>query len=445
MRKIRAKRSASHKVVDCAPPVRRATRGNAQGVLTATKLRRQTVNENTTLVERPSPQTPAVASIELEERNPSAAGEAPAPERFTVFTGLDVHKDSTAIAAAEAGREAPRFIGTVGADLSELLKGLKSLGKPEAMLVVYEAGPCGYGLARVLRARGYACEVVAPGKIARRPGERIKTDRRDALMLARLARSGDLVKVMVPDERDEAMRDLSRAREDAVAARLKARQQLKALLLRQGQRYTGKSSWTEAHERYLAGLSFPHAAQHLAFTEYRQAVKDGHERVERLTESLRAQVEPWRLKPLVQALMSLRGIDFVAAVTLVAEIGDFARFAHPCEVMGFLGLVPSEYSTGQTRRQGEITKTGNSHARRVLVEAAWNYRFAARISRGLQIRQEGQSKAVRDIAWRAQLRLTRRHRCLSARKLHPNKICVAIARELAGFIWDVAHQVKLSA
>lgn len=363
---------------------------------------------------------------------------------ITSFVGLDVHKDSTAIAAAQEGRESPQFIGTVGSDLAQLLKSLKSLGKPETMLVVYEAGPCGYGLVRQLRSRGYACEVVAAGKMARRPGERIKTDRRDALTLARLARSGDLVKVMVPDERDEAMRDLSRAREDAVRARLKARQQLKALLLRHGHRYTGKSSWTLAHERYLAAVSFTHPAQDIAFGEYRQAVREGHERVERLTQALRSQTEHWRMKPLVAALSSLRGIDFVAAVTLAAEIGDFSRFAHPAELMGFLGLVPSEYSTGDTRRQGNITKTGNGHARRVLVEAAWNYRFPARLSRTLQIRQEGQSPAVREIAWRAQLRLAHRYRRLSSRKLHPNKACVAIARELAGFVWDIARQVKVA-
>lgn len=325
MRRIRVKRSASS-IVDCAPRCAephaerpRATICNIQ--------RRQTLDKS-----------------------------------ITSFVGLDVHRDSTAIAEAQAVREAPRFLGTVGPDLGQLLKALKSVGKPETMLVVYEAGPCGYGLARQRCLRGYSCEVVAAGKIARRPGERIKTDRRDALMLARLARSGDLVKV--PDERDEARRDLSRAREDAVRARLKARQQRKALWLRHGHRYGGKSSWTLAHERYLAAVGFAHPAQDLAFAEYRQAVREGHARVERLTAALRAQTEQWRLKPLVAALSSWRGIGFVAAVTLAAEIGDFSRFAHPTELRGFLGLVPSEHSTGETRRQGDITKTGNGHARR---------------------------------------------------------------------------------
>jgi transposase len=366
-------------------------------------------------------------------------------KRITLFVGLDVHKDSIAMGVAPSGRDEPRFVGTVAPQWATLSKALGRLGRAQQLQIVYEAGPCGYTLARQLHAHGYACEVIAPAKIARRPGDRIKTDRRDALLLARAARAGELVSVAIPDERDEALRDLSRSREDAVRARLKARQQLKALLLRHGHRYTGKSSWTAAHERYLADLSFAHPAQHIAFTEYRTAVREAHERVERLTESLRALLEHWRMKPVVEALMSLRGIDLIAAMTLVAEIGDFTRFAHPRELMGFLGLVPSEYSSGATRRQGAITKTGNSHARRVLVEAAWNYRFPARVSRTLQMRQEGQPPAVREIAWRAQLRLAQRYRHLAARRLALNKICVAIARELSAFVWDIARQVRPAA
>jgi transposase len=189
-------------------------------------------------------------------------------------------------------------------------------------------------------------------------------------------------------------------------------------------------------------VSFTQPAQNIAFAEYRSAVRDAHERVERLTGSLRTQLEHWRIRPVVEALMSLRGVDLVAAMTLVAEIGDFTRFARPGELMGFLGLIPSEYTSGSTRRQGPITRTGNSHARRVLVEAAWNYRFPARMSETLQRRQEGRPKALRDIAWRAQLRLAQRYRHLSARKLPLNKICVAIARELSGLVWDIARQVR---
>jgi transposase len=308
-------------------------------------------------------------------------------------------------------------------------------------MVVYEAGPCGYTLARELASQGYLCEVVAPAKIPRRPGDRVKTDRRDALQLASLARAGALVPVVVPDTRDEAVRDLSRARVDAVRARLKARQQLKALLLRHGRRYSGKTSWTAAHERYLATLTFDHPAQDIAFAEYRQAVAACQAQVERLTQALAQQVEQWRMRPVVYALMTLRGIDLIAAVTLVAELGDLRRFARPRDLMGYLGLVPSEHSSGATRRLGAITKTGNGHARRVLVEAAWNYRFPARISRALQVHQEHQPAVVRDIAWRAQLRLCHRYRRLNARGVQHNKVCVAIARELLGFIWDIGQHV----
>jgi len=358
---------------------------------------------------------------------------------ITAYVGLDVHKGSIAIGVAEPGRAAPHFVGTTGPDLAELTKALSRLGRPEQMLLAYEAGPCGYPLARQLAARGYRCEVIAVAKMPRKPGERIKTDRRDALALARYLRGGELTPVCVPDERDEAMRDLSRAREDAVRARLKARQQLKAMLLRHGRPYTGKGAWTQAHERYLARVAFEHTAQAIAFAEYRSAVREADERVERLTTALRQQLADWRWAAVVQALMSLRGIDFVAAVTLVAELGDLSRFAHPKELMSYLGLVPSEYSTGESRVQGAITKTGNGHVRRVLIESAWAYRHPARMGEEITVRNQGQPRAVRDIAWRAQLRLCGRFRRFAARGLPHNKICVAIARELAAFIWDVAR------
>jgi transposase len=366
-------------------------------------------------------------------------------ENITAFIGLDVHKESIAIAVAHPGRAAPRFVGTTGPALAEVQKALSHLGTPAQLLVVYEAGPCGYGLARQLCGRGYRCEVIAPTKIPRKSGDRIKTDRRDALALAHFARAGDLTPVTIPQEPDEAIRDLSRAREDAVRARLKARQQLKALLLRHGMSYTGKSSWTAAHERFLASISFAHAAQNIAFVEYRSAVSEAHERVERLTAALREQVAEWRLAPLVGALMTLRGIDLVGAVTLIAELGDFKRFEHPKRLMAFLGLVPSECSTGESRSLGGITKAGNSHARRILIEAAWAYRYAPRIARPLQIRQEGQSRVLRDIAWRAQLRLCQRYRRLNARGVHHNKACVAVARELAGFVWDLTRHAAAAA
>lgn len=357
--------------------------------------------------------------------------------------GLDVHKDSIAIASAAFGQRT-RFIGTVGPQLNELVKALGHVGSAQTLKVVYEAGPCGYGLVRALRARGYTCDVIAPSKVARRAGDRVKTDRRDAQHLAEQSVAEALTAVWVLDAADEAIRDLTRAREDAVRMRLKARQRLQAMLLRHGHRYRGKSAWTAAHERYLSQVSFPHAAQELAYVEYRQAVSESHARVQRITVSLREQVRCWRMWPVVQALMSLRGIDFVAAATLVAELGDVRRFAHPRELMSFVGLVPSEHSSGHARRQGPITRTGNGYARRMLVEAAWSYRFPARIGRVLQVRQQGQATAIRQLSWQAQVRLCRRYRALKARGIHPNKICVAVARELAGFIWAIAQQVQVA-
>lgn len=361
---------------------------------------------------------------------------------ITVFVGLDVHKDSIAVAVADAGRCAPRFVGTCASKVSELLKTLSHVGAATQTLLAYEAGPTGFALARELARHGWRCQVIAVSKTPRRPGERIKTDRRDALTLASYLRSGELTPVTVPDARDEAIRDLSRAREDAVRARLKARQQLKAMLLRHGKPYTGKTSWGATHERFLARIAFEHPAQQIAWAEYRSAVLEAGQRVERITAALREQIAGWRFGAAVRALMCFKGIDFVAAVSLVSELGDLHRFEHPKQLMAYLGLVPSEFSSGQSRSQGSITKTGNAHVRRVLVEAAWCYRYSARMSRPVTERQQDQPRSVCEIAWRAQLRLCSRYRRLSARGMHSNKICVAVARELAAFLWEAARYVQ---
>jgi transposase len=332
----------------------------------------------------------------------------------TSYIGLDVHKDSIAIAVAEPGRKPPRFVGTVTPVPSSLTKSLMHVADKAHAHIVYEAGPSGYGWVRYLRSQGWDCDVIAPSHIKRSVADRrIKTDRRDALLLAKESRAGNLVSILVPDTRDEAIRDLARTRADAVSARLRARLQLQAMLLRQGRNYNGKCRWTRAHERHLASVRFDHPAQDIAFNAYRQAVTSADEALERLTEALRTQSLDWRMRPLVEAIMCL--------------------------------LVPSEYSSGASRNQGSITKTGNKHARRILVEAAWNYRHKAHIGRELQIRQQGQPKIIRDIAWKAQLRLTQRYRHLRmGRKLHQNKVCIAIARELAGFIWDIGQHIDLA-
>jgi transposase len=368
-------------------------------------------------------------------------------EPITSYVGLDIHKDSVAIAIAPAGRGAPQFIGTTVTNLAQVCKVLtRQKCAPKSTLVVYEAGPCGYGWARHLNAHGWRCEVISPAHVVRTvAGRAIKTDRRDALLLARESRAGNLTPIALPDERDEAIRDLSRAREDAIAARLRARQQLKSMMLRHGRSYHS-NAWTLAHERQLATVRFDHPAQQIAFDEYRQSVREAHERCERLAQELREQCTGWRMRPVVEALMCLRGFDFIAAITIIAELGDLTRFAHPRALMSYLGLVPSEHSSGNTRHQGQITRMGNRHARRILVESAWTYRYAAHVGREHQIRQQGQPKTVRDIAWKAQLRLTHRYRKLNlGRKMKANKVCVAIARELCGFIWDLARHVPIHA
>ena len=359
-----------------------------------------------------------------------------------IFVGLDVHKDTIAMAVAEAGRQPARLIGTLAHDLKRLLKALAKLGAPEQVHVVYEAGPTGYGLQRALAAKGYVCEVIAPSQIPRRAGDRIKTDRRDSLRLAQCSRAGELRAIWVPDPEDEAIRDLTRAREDAVNSRTQARHQLKGFLLRHGVRFEGRTSWTRTYYRWLGTLNFGLSGAQTAFTEYWQAVQWADERVERLSRASAASIAGWRFEPVVAALQALRGIDVVSAIALVAEIGDLGRFAHPRKLMGYLGLVPSERSSGERVARGSITKTGNAHARRLLTEAAWNYRFKARIGYRAQQRQEGLPQEIRDTAWKAQLRLTARFARLNARGVQVNKICVAVARELAGFIWAIGTQAQ---
>jgi transposase len=359
-------------------------------------------------------------------------------ESIKFFVGLDTHKDSIAAAVSEAAREPSRFLGIMGPDVRGVLKMLRKYGPAEQVSVVYEAGPTGYGLYRALSAQGYRCEVIAPSLVPRRPGERIKTDRRDCARLAELSRAGELKAIWVPDTAHEAMRNLWRAREDAVNLRLKARQQLKAFLLRQERRYLGKTSWTKAHECWIANQRFDHPADEIALTEYHLAVQAANDRVKRLTEAWAQTAKGWRFEPVVAALRALRGIDTVSAIGLVCEIGDFQRFASARQLMGYLGLVPSECSSGASVRRGSITKTGNAHARRLLTEAAWNYRFPARISNELRDRSKVLPQDIRSHAWKAQVRLCSRFARLSSRGVQPNKVCIAVARELAGFIWAIA-------
>ena len=271
-------------------------------------------------------------------------------EAIKVFVGLDVHKDSIAIGAAEPGRAPAALIGRVAHDVNKLLKTLAKLGRAEEVHVVYEAGPTGYGLQRALAKRGYVCEVIAPSQIPRRAGERIKTDRRDCLRLAECSRAGELRAVWIPDLEDEAIRDLARAREDAVHSRTQARQQLKGFLLRHDVSYPGKTSWTKSFHVWLGTLNFGPASAQTAFTEYQLAVQAADERVERLTHALAQSIHGWRFEPVVASLQALRGVDVVTAIGLVAEIGDLARFEHPRKLMGYLGLYPAKRPAASASR-----------------------------------------------------------------------------------------------
>jgi len=360
-----------------------------------------------------------------------------------MFVGLDVHKHTIDVSIAEGDRQGEvRHYGVIAGDLKPLDQVVRALRAPDRRLhFVYEAGPCGFGIYRHLKTRGEDCVVVSPSMVPKRSGDRVKTDRRDSLTLARLHRAGELRAIYVPDDTDEAMRDLVRAREDAVVVGTQAKYRLKAFLLRQGRRYAGREGWTLPYRRWLADLSFPSTPQHVALQEYRNAIDETEQRIGRLTEQLRQLASTWRWAPVVAALQALRGVSFVTAVALVAELGDRTRFGHPRELMAYLGLVPSEHSSGPSVRRGGITKAGNPHVRRLLAEAAWAYQGIPRIGRQHASRQETLSKVVGAIAWKAQLRLTGRFRQLVARGKAKPKVATVIARELTGFIWAIAREV----
>jgi transposase len=361
------------------------------------------------------------------------------------FVGLDVHAQTIAVAVAETGGEV-RSLGVIPNSAESVSKLIKKLGKPEQLRVCYEAGPTGYVLYWQLTKLGVRCEVVAPTLIPVKPGDRVKTDRRDAEKLARCYRAGDLTVVWVPDARHEALRDLVRAREAAKSDQLRARNRLSKFLLRQVRRAPeGTQAWTGKYLKWVKEqVRFEQPAQEATLLDYLHEVEHAGERIQRLEKSIDAAIEtvPEKMRAVIQGLQSLRGIAKISAVSIVAELGEISRFAKPAQLMGYSGAVSGEQSSGERTQRGAITKAGNAHLRRIVVEAAWSYRHRPNIGATLAARQKDNSEAVKEIAWKAQHRLHSRYSKLCAKGKTKQKVVTAVGRELLGFIWAIGVHVE---
>lgn len=364
----------------------------------------------------------------------------------TAFIGLDTHKETIAIAIAEDGRDGEvRYYGQITNEPSAIQKVVKKLaGSYAKLFFCYEAGPCGYGVQRQITELRHGCVVIAPSQTPTKKGVRVKNDRRDALELARLHRAGDLTPIWIPDEAHEAMRDLVRARIAAMETVKRYRQQLGGFLLRHGRTYPRKTSWGKMHVRWIREQKFEQPAHHILIEENLAAIRDSQDRLARLEQQIMNLLPSWSLAPVVHAFQAMRGISHISAVILASEIGDFNRFPHPRQLVSYLGLSPSENSSGKRVIRGSITKAGSKHARRVLIEGAWAYRLPARVGRNLALRQNGLTKDVLDIAWKAQVRLCQRFRSMGGRRKNQNIVATAVAREIACFLWAIARTVTLA-
>lgn len=361
----------------------------------------------------------------------------------TKYVGLDVSKEKIAVAVADEGRSKARYVGMISYTPEAIRKLMKRLGEREQLRVCYEAGPTGYGLYRLLKAMDIECEVIAPSLIPQRPGDRVKTDKRDSESLATLHRAGELTPVYVPTEDDEALRDLVRARENVKEDEKRAKHRVTKFLLRNEIKPPkGIKKWTVKYWDWLHALTFERSAARVAYQEYLQQLKECQQRLKILEQEMEKEAKEGVHAPLIQTLMTLRGVAVITATGLAAEIGSFARFQTPKQFMAYLGLVPSESSSGELRRLGKITKTGNQHLRKLLIEAAWSYRYQPAVKGKLKKRQEGQPTDILGISWKAQNRLHTKYFRLLGRGKEAGKAITAVARELAGFIWAITREFE---
>ena len=365
-----------------------------------------------------------------------------------IFIGLDTHKIFTQLAVLKDERGAkPESLGKINTNKSAFIKLARQLQSkyPKATLhFIYEAGPCGYWIYRLLTSLGHCCYIIAPSLIPKKPGDKVKTDKRDAAKLAKLFKAEELTTIYVPEAEDEAIRDLSRARETAMNDLKDAKFQLKGLFLTNIIKCAVKDNWSNQHLRWLTELVLPHTSQQIVLQEMIQTITERTKRVARLVNELEHQVKQWRYYPVVKAIQAMRGVRMLVAVGTIAELGDLRRFDHPRKLMAYLGLVPSEHSSGDKRKLGKITKCGNGRARLLLIEGAQTYKHKANISTELQKRQEGLSKEIVDIAWQAQLRLCRRYQQLMQLGKHRNVVVTAIAREMIAYIWAISREVVIT-
>jgi transposase len=367
-------------------------------------------------------------------------------KKATRFVGLDVHAETIAIAVAEPGRGGEvRSLGTIPNRPEAVRKLVSKLGGAKGIQACYEAGPTGYTLYWQLTAMGVDCDVVAPTLVPEKAGDRVKTDRRDAIKLARCFRAGELTKVWVPDPAHEALRDLVRAREAAKKDQLRARHRMSKFMLRAGRRPSDDvKAWSAAYVGWLRAITFEHTARQATMVDYLGELDHLAERILRLEQAIDDAVKaaPEMLRAVIDGLQTLRGVAKLTATTLAVEVGNFSRFDHPKQLMGYAGITPSEYSTGKSQRKGAITKTGNAHLRRVLIEAAWSYRHRPGKGQALRARQRELPPHLNEIGWKAQHRLHRRYAALQAKGKPHTKVVTAIGRELLGFVWAIAVRIE---